>query len=380
MAEMTPAKVRGAVVSAKESVIVLGIVVGYAVGDVISESGGMWTDLYMLSLLGVFPMLLLTYKIPRSKRWLLMQGLRIEAGEALRFVYHEEDPERLEKELDKLEESLCPTQVPNTSSPYGAIPIYTGDDTSDEGSVSASFGDSLESLPGSSGFRSLFDPDIRPALTVAMGLVLFQQLSGQPSVISYAPVLFAAAGWSGHVGVVTVVLMLFASMGTVVLVDRVGRKNMLKLCCFVLGTSLCILSTTWGWSGDNERDFSGFEKSMILVAMLCFIGGYQLGFGPITWVLVSEVFPGPVRGPATALGVELNYGLNFAVQLCFPILLDSLGWGATFGIFGFFMVLAFSFVNHCVPETAGRTLEEIQEDLKPKRSQHNLERLLEHPV
>lgn len=91
-----------------------------------------------------------------------------------------------------------------------------------------------------------------------------------------------------------------------------------------------------------------------------YIGGYQVGFGPVTWLIVSEIFPLEIRGKAIALGMEWNYLLNFIVQFTFPIVQDTLGWGPLFGLFGFILMVAFGFVQRFVPETKGLTLEEIQ--------------------
>jgi sugar porter (SP) family MFS transporter len=370
MVEMAPSQVRGAVVAAKESVIVLGIVVGYFAGDVIASSSSPnhhssnhWVHLYAISFAMAIPMLVLTFFIPRSKRWLLMHGMRKEAEESMRFVYHG----NIRPEFDKMVASI------EKSNRFHKQPLLHSESTAQRHSSSQHSHTTITEL------GRLFAPSSRPALTAAMGLIVLQQCSGQPSIISYATILFDAAGWNGHATVATAMLMLAVSSAVVVLVDRVGRKRLLLTCCAVLSTALITLSAVFCWSSNwnkNENDeqngggtphdherFGAFQKNVILIAMFAYIGGYQIGFGPITWLVVSEVFPLDVRGPATALGVELNYLLQFLVQFLVPVMQDSWGWGPTFGLFACACLSAGVFVHRYVPETAGLTLEEIEEQL-----------------
>ena len=186
-------------------------------------------------------------------------------------------------------------------------------------------------------------------------------------MLSYATVLFQAAGWTGIASVASSVLMMITSAITVLLVERVGRKFLLSLGCLVMMTALSALSTSfWGWDDhiDTETgDLRSSQNYVILFAMFFYIAGYQIGFGPITWCIVSETFPLEIRGKAIALGVELNYALNFAVQFIFPTLKENLGWGRTFGLFAVILAFAFFYIRSYVPETTGLTLEEIEVEL-----------------
>jgi MFS family permease len=356
---MCPPHIRGAVVSAKETVIVGGIVVGYAAGNWMSYSHGEWADLYGLSLVVAFPMLALTFMIPRSKRWLLLQGSehRQEAYEVMKFIYKEQDglDEEFQYLVSKLEKQSNTTQQ---GEKYGS--------DEDPCSLDTCFTDNDDSsVP-----PSLWSQKYRNAMIPSFGLIVLQQCSGQPSVLSYATVLFQVAGWSGNASVVTAILMMATSMATVLLVDRVGRRRLLSACCLIMmSASMTLAYSFWGWtSGDDDNDNTAFfdrqEQLTVLVAMFIYIGGYQVGFGPITWCIVSEIFPQEIRGPAIALGVELNYALNFLVQFLFPQLQESLGWGPCFGLFALILVIAFSFVEMMVPEMTGLTLEEIEQKLQ----------------
>jgi len=332
LAEMSPQKIRGAVVSAKETFIVGGIVAGYIVGNCMSTDPLEWTHLYGLCGMMALPMFALTFYIPRSKRWLLMHGLDQEAYESMKFIYNG----NITKEYETLADSIL------------------------AGNLSPS-GSAKQRKP------SLFDLRYRKAVFASMGLIIFQQFSGQPSVLSYATVLFQAAGWSGNASVVSSVLMMITSAVTVLLVERLGRKFLLCTGCLIMMVALSALSASfWGWdeNADIEANGSGStQKFVILCAMFLYIAGYQVGFGPITWCIVSETFPLEIRGKAIALGLEMNYFLNFGVQFIFPTLQEKLGWGRTFCLFGVVLAFAFFFIRTHVPETTGLTLEEIQETL-----------------
>jgi sugar porter (SP) family MFS transporter len=331
LAEMSPHKVRGAIVSAKETVIVGGILVGYTVGNFLSGDPFGWIYLYGICGVAAVPIFALTYCIPESKRWLLMQGLDEEASGSMRFLYNGD----ISKEFETLVETICTgNNYPSTSTKKRE--------------------------------PSLLDRRYRKALYASMGLIIFQQFSGQPSILSYSTVLFEAAGWPGNASVVSAVLMMATSFNTVMLVERVGRKFLLRAGSLIMMVSLFALSAAfWNWEEivDIEDGLGSTQKLVILVAMFCYIAGYQVGFGPITWCIVSETFPLELRGKAIALGLELNYGLNFAVEFIFPTLQEKVGWGRTFGVFCVVLALAFFYIRAYVPETAGLTLEEIQAQL-----------------
>lgn len=363
---MTPSSIRGAVVSAKETVIVFGILVGYWAGDWCSDSSdssssssgnnnasGSWTRLYAVSAALAVPMLGLTFCIPRSLRWLLMHGHRAEAADSMRFVY-KGDKDAIMAEFQHLAGT-----IETSSSSSTRFPVAGSDKevrTTGVGLI----------------FTKLLSPPVWPAFRAAMGLIALQQFSGQPSLLSYAAVIFNAAGWNGRAATVTAVLMLCTSTATVLTVDRFGRKRLLSACCAVLATAAFALSWQfWGWKSggggeEGSEVFGSAGKLVVLIAMFLYIGGFQIGFGPITWLIVSEVFPGDVRGAATAMGVELNYLLNFVVQFLVPIAKDRIGWGPTFGMFAFILLFALSFVQRYVPETAGLTLEEIEEHISTR--------------
>jgi len=337
MSEMCPANIRGAVVAAKEAFIVIGIVVGYSTGDYLSGDPMRWSDLYACTTIVTIPVLIMSTLIPRSMRWLLMNGKIDEAKQSMQFIYNG----NIDEEFEVLRRQIVDTQRSPT-------------------------------LQKKNKNRTLFSKSTRKAFIASIGLVVLQQFSGQPSVISYVTVLFSAAGLSGNSSVWTAILMACSATFTVSMVDRLGRKILLRAGCFLMLFAVVALSVSfWGYHADatdGSSYFDGSKPLIILVAMFVYISAYQLSYGPLTWLIVSEVFPIERRGEATAFLVELNYLLNFLVQFLVPTIQALIGWGPLFAIFACILAFSIHFIESHVPETNGMTLEEIEKKLQQQDS------------
>jgi len=175
-----------------------------------------------------------------------------------------------------------------------------------------------------------------------------------------------------------VVLALFKVLATsvsVILVETCGRRTLLILGCSLMLAALLVLTVAFGGDEHHDKDVDNDSDSdmdstahpldtrgvLVVLGMFAYIAGYQIGFGPITWLVISEVFPQSVRGRAVALAVQTNFLLNALVQLVVPLLIGTLGLSRTFWGFGGLTAGAVIFVRSCVPETKGLTLEEIEE-------------------
>ena len=380
MAEMSPSNVRGALVSAKETVIVFGIVVGMLMGDLQSDYPANWTDLYGYSILFAVPMLILTFKIPRSQRWLLLKGYHEEAKESMQFVYKGNVEDEFEKMADSIN-NICCRGTRNVSKKKNGATFdydYDIDDMEDSDSVISGGTSNSNSIIKSSNRRatigadgeSIDDDDVpgsmcskqyRNIMVIGMGLLLAQQFSGQPCVLAYSRVLFEAAGWGGHTSIITVTIMGVVSSFTVSMVDRLGRKTLLAAGSTIMLISVsCLSYGFWGWDENSNATLSDTKKQIVLWSMLVFISGFQIGFGPISWTVLSEIYPTEIRGSAMALSVEVNFFAKFLTQFLFPVVQGMIGWGTTFVAFACIILLGLIFIIFKVPETKGMTLEEIQ--------------------
>jgi hypothetical protein len=222
--------------------------------------------------------------------------------------------------------------------------MAAGADTADEG-----LGAKLAELTGS--------PQNRKALTIGVGLVLFQQLSGQPSVLYYANRIFESAGLGFQAAVGVGVFKLIMTLVSVRLVEdpRWGRRPLLLYGTAGMTLSLFALSALFALGGA-----AGPSQGLVIACVVAFVGCYQVGFGPVTWLILSEVFPLKIRSAAVSVGTLANFGSNFLVALLFDLERANLGEGLLFGQFALIALAAVAFINAQVPETRGLTLEEIE--------------------
>lgn len=227
---------------------------------------------------------------------------------------------------------------------------------------------------------SLFsNPSFRPALQAGLGLVFLQQITGQPSVLSYAtPILARVPGLSSSSSVLLALFKVLATSVSVVLVEKNGRKILLTIGCSLMLVALLVL--TFAFQDDNDDNENDNEtetgtidtRSLFVIGgMFTYIAGYQIGFGPISWLMISEVFPQSIRGTAVALAVQTNFALNAVVQFLVPILQSELGLSSTFLLFGCLTAYSLYFIQQNVPETKGLTLEEIEEKLSLLAARNN---------
>lgn len=233
--------------------------------------------------------------------------------------------------------------------------------------------------------------------------MVLQQITGQPSVLYYAVSLFDDVGLSKMSSIAISLFKLVATLIATFTVDQYGRKLLLYIGCSLMTFALLVLTGAFMFpyagsaecaeystsSGCNEFCEwnvnacveetcidSGFmdsecsccnttgintQKSVILIALFVYIGGYQVGFGPISWLIISEIFPLEVRGKAVSIAVVCNFFFNFVMTLIFPEELDLLGASATFLIYAVILVAGIYFIFRYVPETKGLTLEEIED-------------------
>jgi MFS family permease len=227
------------------------------------------------------------------------------------------------------------------------------------GTTTATTAQSLSS-PGERAPRSaedgLFARRNRPNLFIGCAFALFQQLTGHANVLSYAPIIFERAGLRDRSAAVlaTVGLGAIKVLATIVAlwqVDRAGRRmlTMLGAAC------TCVTLTALGFAFVAERH----TAPIAITALLVFVATYAVSFGPVGWLLVSEVFPLHLRGAAVGATSAVNWGTNFVVSISFLSMMDALGPAVTFWLYAGVSALAFVFARYALIETRGLTLEEV---------------------
>jgi len=207
-------------------------------------------------------------------------------------------------------------------------------------------------------FADLLEPKMRKVLVLGVGLAVFQQWCGINVIFNYAPEIFLKAGydissvlkniaWTGSVNL-CFTLMSFG------IVDRGGRRPLM-----LFGSAtLAIIYTAMGFCY-----FSGVQGLPVLLLVLAAIGGYAISLAPVTWVVISEIFPNRIRGAAMAVAVSSLWIACFLLIFSFPWLNAKLGAAGSFWLYAAICVIGFVFIKFKLPETKGKTLEQIERDL-----------------
>jgi sugar porter (SP) family MFS transporter len=232
----------------------------------------------------------------------------------------------------------------------------------DEGEVNEEIREIKEVADEEVPLRALVGKGLRRMMAVGIGLAVFQQLVGINTVIYYAPTILKMAGQQNtgaltqslYIGLTNVVFTIVA----ILLLDRLGRRFFL-----ITGTA-CLTVALVGlgvfFASPSLQHSVGW---LALACLLFYIFGFAIGLGPVFWLMISEIFPLQMRGPAMAVCTMFNWGLNFAISYTFLTLTDVISKEGTFWLYAFFGVCAVIFFLTVVPETKDRTLEEIQQDV-----------------
>jgi len=322
IAEIAPPAQRGQLVTYQQIAIVSGMTLVYFVNWAIAHQGD---DAWVLStgwrymlLSGSIPaalFLLLLLMVPETPRWLVMKGRKEQAhGVLLRLT----NPVEARQVLDDIEGSVSHTS--GRMFAFGGVVIFVG-----------------------------------------VMLSIFQQFVGINAVLYYAPLMFKNMGASTDVSLLQTIIVGVANIVftivALVTVDRWGRKPLLVLGALVMAVSMLTLGTLFA---------TGNVGTIALVAVVAYIGGFALSWGPVVWVLLSEIFPNAIKSKAMALAVFAQWVANLLVSATFKVLdgnsmLNAMfNHGFAYWIYGAMSILAALFVLRYVPETKGRTLEAIQ--------------------
>jgi sugar porter (SP) family MFS transporter len=308
--------------------ITVGILLAFIVNALLANSGA-WRWMLGLAAIPSVVLFIGMYFMPETPRWLVSRGRDEDARNILRQSRSEEETEEEIREIKDVERE-------------------------EEG-----------------GLGELTASWVRPALVVAIGLAVFQQIIGINTIIYYAPTTLTNVGYGSAaaiyanlvIGAVNVVMTLVA----IRIIDRVGRKPLL------LGglVGMIISLTVLGLSTLLLSEPSSPTDTVAIITLLClagFIISFAATWGPTVWVMLPEVLPLRIRGTAMGVAIFLHWIANFLVSQTFPSLLAALGPGIPFLGYAVIGVLAFIFVRAFVTETKGRSLEQIEADLQQKAS------------
>ena len=325
IAEISPAKVRGALVSLHQLGIVTGMTLAYVVNAWIARGGSaQWLAdrgwRLMLAATGVPASLFLVLVLfmPESPRWLMKRGRLAEAMTVLRRVHGEQ---------------LAATETQEIRA-------------------------TLEQERGR--IRALFRRGVRGVMLMAMTLALFQAITGINVIMYYAPSIYTSVG----VGIssalsyqiINGLALIVGTISSMFVVDRLGRRPIMLMAVTAMGVSMGLMGVFFGRGGGG-----GLGWGMVVCTLL-YIYAFNFGMGGIYWVVVSELFPTRIRGAASSLSVIFLWGGNWVVLLLFPTMLEIFQ-RSVFFLFAGVCGVCLMFMWFFVPETKGKTLEHIERDL-----------------
>ena len=348
IAEIAPADVRGRLVSFNQLNIVIGISVAYFSNFLILSLGqsdlawaqalnlGDWSWRWMLGIEAVPAILYFfaLFSVPESPRWLVMHG---KPDRALGIMERVSGKAQAKVDMAAVQESL------------------DADAHKEEGS-----------------FKELFMPAMRLVLTIGIVIAILQQITGINSVFFYAPMIFEQSGIGTDAAFMQAVLVgivnLVATIVAIMLIDKLGRRPLLITGLVIIVTSMILLAYAFGSATIGaDGELTNMNPTLILIGILSFVAGFGISLGPVMWVLFSELFPNRIRGIAISFCGLINSSVSFIVQLVFPWELENLGPSMTFLIYGSFAIIGLIFVIRVLPETKGRSLEQLQVELASKQ-------------
>jgi SP family galactose:H+ symporter-like MFS transporter len=328
LSELSPANLRGAMVSLNEVMVSFGILGSFFVSWLLRDSAHGWRLMFGS---GAFLAILqgaLMLSLPESPKWLVAQGREAEARAVLCRMYSEEEAW---KELESLHNSL---------------------EACGEG----------EAHPGAGSTGTLLR-EWRPQLVAAMVLTVFQQLTSNSNVLSFAPEIYEAVGLRTSSYFATVVLGMNKCIFTLLVlqyIDKVGRKTLVISGGAVIAGSLCALSLS-AFAYDRQEGSSVTGASITtFAATLCVTGAYAVSYGPLTWLIIAESFPSGLKSHALGICQVVNWLMQACVSAGFLSIIKIWGTGLTFTIFASLTMLGVYLVHRFVPETLGKEPDQIR--------------------
>lgn len=296
-----------------------GILICYVAGKYLD-----WSQLAYLGACLPIPFFILILMIPETPQWYLSRGRTEEARKALQWL-----------------------RGKNTKIDNEMRDIAMSDVTAEN---------------NDSSITELFSRKYMKSILISLGLMTFQQLSGINAVIFYTVTIFKMSGSSVDGNLSTIIVGVVNFISTFIataLIDRAGRKVLLYISSVTMTVTLVILGTFFYVQDDLKMDVSSLGW-LPLTCVMIYLLGFSLAFGPIPWLMMGEILPAKIRGAAASICTAFNWLCTFIVTKTFLNIVDGIGTAGTFWLFGSITFVGLFFVVVFVPETRGKSLEQIE--------------------
>jgi len=326
IAELAPREHRGTLVTTMQLAITIGILAAFCAGALFATHEN-WRMMFFMGAIPAAIQFIGMIFLPESPRWLIKSGKEKHASTVLLSV--RDRASDVKKEIEHIKKNI---KVERST------------------------------------WRELLHPAARRALLIGVGVTVIQQITGINCVLYYAPTIFQFSGFGSNttamlattgVGLVNV----FMTFVAIWLLDRAGRRPLMLVGLGGMIFSLFML----GLGFLLPKEFGSSVGLLTALSLMLFVGFFAFSMGPVGWLLNSEIYPLKIRGRAMSLAVFSNWLANFIVTTSFLTLLKSLGSTYTFWLYGLIAVIGWIFIYIKVPETKGKSLEEIQDFWHKKR-------------
>lgn len=311
LAEMAPPEKRGAIVTRNQFMIVTGQLLSYAVnaalGNIFIHETGIWRVMFLLSMIPALALFIGMFAVPESPRWLVMVGRRTQAEAVVQGM-------------------------------GGSADLLAGHEEEDAGTLAT----------------ILRSPALRGTLVIAALIGVVQQITGVNALMYYGTQVLRESGFATDAALTAniangAISVLGAALGLWA-VSKLPRRHLLIIGLAGTTASLTALALI------SLLVSGGAKPWLVLIVSVIFLIFQQGSVSPVTWLLMSEIFPARARGAGMGTATFISWLANFAVSFSFPQIVAALGLGATFGIFAVLGLLAITFVKLVVPETANKQL------------------------
>lgn len=351
IAEISPAKVRGMLVSMFQLMVTIGVLVSYLSDLYFADEGDMscWRPMFYVGVIPACILLVGMIFMPETPRWLMSKGRH---SESIRILKRIEREEQAKDSFQQMQEEIKRSETEK------------------------------------SGWKELLQPWLRTPLIICIGIMFFQQFVGINTVIYYSPKIFLMAGFDGTVAAiwasvgVGVVNVIFTVV-SVYFVDRLGRRKLYFIGLSGIVVSLLILGLCFVF----VNQLGDSVKWVAILLIFCYVAFFAISIGPLGWLIISEIFPLKLRGLGASLGSLSVWLFNSIVSFTFfkivkaltipgkEIILDGENLGNPAGAFWFYGGVAFLALiwgYFYVPETKGVSLEQIENFWRKRESPRKL--------
>jgi len=319
IAEIAPARYRGLLVSMNQLTIVTGILMAFFTNYLLVNTGeNNWRWMLLVMAAPAILLFVSMFLVPESPRWLVARNSENKALQVLMKTVGETDAR---DRLNDIKQTLQNRKE--------------------------------------AGYHELFLPNIRPILWIGIMLAVFQQITGINTILYYAPKIFTGIGHGNDTALLQTVAIgstnVLFTVVAMLIIDRIGRRFLILAGSAGMSAMFVCLALLY-YTGNTAG-------IMVLIFILGYIAFFALSLGPAVWVVISEIFPNRLRSKGMSVAVVALWTACTIVSITFPVMLEALQGDITFMIFAFICLLNLLYVWKYVPETRGKTLEELEKKL-----------------